>query len=275
VEKQRHRKDMCAAVPAVNERELGWAFQSTNDFFEHAKAVRLDRVPRAEDAMTGLFLGNTELAYVLTGPIFCDHEMPTRDQQDLAVRLVARTTDATAVVTFGGLWVAHRCTACGCGRGRHESSCELCGAPAVPVSHNRYRHWLQYCHLQVRGAEENKWSWTSRALHDRHYGVLAWDDDCWGKSWDPMPENRWSSPWYVKPWMRPHVTVNYPVVRKLLGRPAELGSVATARRVETRVSTRLSLLRIDPVRLKRALKAVDVCTFHKKERGSRTRGVIR
>lgn len=266
---------MCAVSPVVDERELGWPFRLANDFVECSKIGLLGRVPRSEAPLTGFFQSEAACAHVLAGPIFCEHPMPERDQQDLAVRLVARCTAALAVVRVGGSWDAFRCTACGGARRTRESSCERCGAPAVPVHQNRYRYWLQYCDLQVSGADEHKWSWTSRALHDRRRRVLAWDDDYWCAPWDPMPEIRWDSPWHLKRWMRPHITINSPVVRAFLGRPPGPATLATARRVETRVSERILLLRVDPARLKKALKSVEARAFHKAARTSCAPGVFR
>jgi hypothetical protein len=251
-------------VPATDDRALAWAFRLANNFFEHAKAALLGRIPRTEGPTTGFFLREAARAQVLTGPIFCDHEMPERDQQDLAVGLVACCTDASAVATVGGLWDAFRCAACGCGRGTDESPCERCGASAVPVCQNRYRHWLLCCHLRVRGSDET-WSWTSRALHDGRRRILAWDDDMWGTPWKTIPGTRHDSPWILKRWMRPHFALNYPLLQDFLGRQPEPGLVAATRRTETRASTHFRPLRVDPVRLKKALHAVNVSAFRTKK----------
>jgi hypothetical protein len=265
---------MCMTVSEVDERKLGWAFRLANDLFEHAKAGLIGRIPRTEALMAGFSQSNATRTYVLNGPIFRKHEMPIRDQQDLAVRLIAHCTDASAVVRAGGFWVVVRCAACGCWCWSHKSPCRRCGAEAVPVPRNRYRHWYLNCELQVRGLDE-MWSWTSRALHDPRHRILAWDDEHGGKRWGIIPGPWNYGPWRLKPWMRPHFTLNLPVVQRVLGRQPEPRAVAAAHKIEARASVPSPLLRVSPHRLKKALEAVNTRTFHRKERVTCAPGVIR
>ncbi|GEM_PF-2576220 len=261
-------------VPAVDERELKWAFRLANDFFEHIKVGLFGRIPRMDALTAGFFQRNTARAHVLNGPILRKHHLPIRDQQDFAVRLVACCTDASAVVSVGGFWAVVRCAACGYWCWSRQSPCKRCGAPAVPVLKNRYRYWYLNGELQVRDSDEI-WSWTSRALHDPRHRVLAWDDEYGGKRWGRVPEPQNDGPWRLQPWMRPHFTLNYPVVQRLLGREPESSTAAAAQSIGARASASLPLLRVSPQKLKKSLEAVSTRVFHTNERATCAPGVIR
>jgi hypothetical protein len=236
------------------------AFQLANNIFEYEKSAHLGHVPRLATPPTIYFSVDSGQMYALTGRVFHEHAMPERDQQDLVIRLLARCMDASAIVRVAAAWEVLRCAACGCGQFTYEVSGKLYGAKALRVSKDPDRRWLLCCDLRLRMSDDT-WSWRSRAKFDPGNRICGWDDSVWGKSWG-VTDGRYHGPWALKKWMEPHFQLNCPLVQTILAGRPEAESEAVARWIEARTSTGPSLLRVDPVQLKKTLKAVNVRAFH-------------
>jgi hypothetical protein len=262
VKEQDHRNGMRTDTPVGNDPALVWALQLAKSIFAHEKATHIGRVPVTTTPTTVYFAAGGDRVHVLTGSVFRRHAMPNCDQHDLARRLLACCTDASAVLSVRAGWEILRCAACGRAQVTLRSPRERIGMRTVRAHKTPCRRWMICCNLKLRESYYT-WSWCSTAALGPQNQTCCWEDLVWGKAREEFPDPRYYGPWRLKKWMQPHFKLNYPSVLAILGRQPEPGSEATARRIEARASAYPPLLRVDPARLENAIRVVKVVALRR------------
>ena len=166
-----------------------------------------------------LFHGQKSITGLMGSP-FESHDLDEKEQMSLAVRLFALALDANAVLHVTEGWVATRCGSCGTEEPwtEEEGKCKVCGQGIVPPSENRYAEEMLVCTLSLRD-QEKAFFWMSRFERDETGKILRFADHM---KCEPMDaQGRFMQVWKLEGWMGPHFVVNYPAIRKALGKPVE------------------------------------------------------
>lgn len=218
------------------------------DFAEYVKAKEeKDRIGSSDACVLPMkfFLFHDEKSITgLMGSPFERSDLDEKELMSLAVRLFALALDAKAVLHVTEGWVATRCASCGVQEAwtAEEGKCKVCGSGMVAPSENPYAEEMLVCTLSIRD-HEKAFFWLSRFERAETGKILRFMDHLKCQPMDA--QGRFMQVWALEEWMVPHVTVNYPAIRKALGKPVEDRFVEAARIAEERARPDYAFIRVN------------------------------
>ena len=251
----RRRGDL--AVPAPTELGLLHASRVAAALFARAKAECCSAGPSLTRPMSDVLLLEDGRVLLLQGLIFHDHPALDKDQHAMAVKLIAYSAGAWAVIDIGDAYGADRCGACGMTHTLIAEPCPWCHAPPVLPRDNPFRRGFVVTVLHLRESTTNH-AWIAEQLPNGDGRSVSWVDIQVGKPYvaDPMP--RFEAPWHIDDWMVPHTILNLPVIGRFLGYRVNSNVTAAARRIEADAPPNFEFLRIDPERMSAAVRRVQL-----------------
>jgi hypothetical protein len=241
-------------VTGPNVPRLEQAFRLATSLFARAKTDSHSNGPALTRPMSSVLMTEDSQVIWLQGLLFHDHPAPQKNQHALAVKLVALCTDAWAVLDVGEAWTADRCAKCGAMH-PHVKLCSRCGAPPTPPRDNPFHREVIFTVLHLRESPL-KYVWSAEARPTGNDYVVNWADVSAGEPCPANPVGRFEVPWTVDKWMIPHIVLNVPSLERLLGHTASPKLAAEARRIELEAPAGFAFMRIDPTRLRTALRCV-------------------